>query len=397
MLGELGKPWPQRISRDADEEHLLAQRALVPSLSALRDATNNALVSLAATQKSDPDAAPDVMANRLAARVALTEVHDVAGRLLALKDHDVAWLDRAEGRAPVLRIAPLTVNALLANNLFGELPVVVTSATLALGGNFDATAQSLGLTPEPRGLREEMNQDDAPAQPLGKGADWTSLDVGSPFDPAKQGMLYIAAHLDAPGRDGTSPAALAELRALIEASGGRALALFSSWKAVDAAEEVLQPLCDELGIALLVQRRGMPVSDLVSRFSGDVTSVLLGTLSLWQGVDVPGESCSLVIIDRIPFPRPDDPLHAARQARVDAAGGSGFMSVAVPRAALLLAQGAGRLIRSQADRGVVAVLDSRLASARYAPFLRRSMPPFWTTTDREAGLGALQRLNAARP
>ena len=124
--------------------------------------------------------------------------------------------------------------------------------------------------------------------------------------------------------------------------------------------------------------------------------MLLGTLSLWQGVDVPGESCSLVVIDRIPFPRPDDPLMAARQARVDSVGGSGFMSVAVPRAALLLAQGAGRLIRTQADRGVVAVVDSRLASARYSGFLRKSMPPFYTTTDKDTVIASLQRLADSR-
>jgi ATP-dependent DNA helicase DinG len=121
-------------------------------------------------------------------------------------------------------------------------------------------------------------------------------------------------------------------------------------------------------------------------------STLLGTVSLWQGVDVPGESCSLVVIDRIPFPRPDNPLLAARQRAVDEAGGSGFASVSVPRAGLLLAQGAGRLIRSAEDRGVVAVLDSRLATAAYGRALRASLPPFWYTTDRVTVLGSLDRL-----
>jgi len=135
------------------------------------------------------------------------------------------------------------------------------------------------------------------------------------------------------------------------------------------------------------------VSPLVERFAEDPRSTLLGTVSLWQGVDVPGESCVCVVIDRIPFPRPDDPLMSARSAVVDEAGGSGFASVSVPRAGLLLAQGAGRLIRSGTDRGVVAVLDSRLATARYSSALRKSMPPLWFTTDRSTVIGALTRLN----
>ena len=396
LFNEIAKPWPQRIVRDPDHESLVAQSTLVPALSAIRDAANNALVSLASVSKGDPDAPADVQANRVRARVAVTEIHDVAGRLLALKDHDVAWLDRAEGRAPVLHVAPLTVSGLLAENLFGEQTVIVTSATLTLGGDFEAIARSLGLRAEPRAFNPDAFDDDPEEQVPAATAEWTSLDVGTPFDPARQGMLYVASHLPAPGRDGTSPEQLRELRELVEASGGRALALFSSWRGVDAAEAELQPVCDELGITLLVQTRGMPVSELVQRFAADETSVLLGTLSLWQGVDVPGEACSLVIIDRIPFPRPDDPLHAARQSRVDTAGGSGFMSVAVPRAALLLAQGAGRLIRSQADRGVVAVLDSRLATARYGAYLRKSMPPFYATQDRMTVLQSLRNLNDSR-
>lgn len=397
LFTEIAKPYPQRVVRDADNEFLVAQSTLVPALSAIRDAANNALVALAAVAKTDGDAPPDVQANRVSARVAVTEVFDVAGRLLSLKDFDVAWLERSEGRQPSLHIAPLTVSGLLGENLFGENTVVVTSATLALGGNFDAIAQSLGLRPEPRAMNPDAFHDDPEEEPepVAQHA-WTSLDVGTPFDPSRQGMLYVASHLPAPGRDGTSPEQLAELRDLVVAGGGRALALFSSWRAVDLAEQALRPALMDLGIELFVQRRGMPVSDLVHRFADDETSVLLGTLSLWQGVDVPGESCSLVVIDRIPFPRPDDPLMAARQARVDAAGGSGFMSVAVPRAALLLAQGSGRLIRSQADRGVVAVLDSRLATARYSGFLRKSMPPFYSTTDKDTVITSLQRLAESR-
>jgi ATP-dependent DNA helicase DinG len=116
-------------------------------------------------------------------------------------------------------------------------------------------------------------------------------------------------------------------------------------------------------------------------------------MSLWQGVDVPGDSCQLVVIDRLPFPRPDEPLAAARAAAVDAGGGSGFAAVSVPIAAVRLAQGVGRLIRATGDRGVVAVLDSRLETARgYGAFLRRSLPPFWYTTRPDVARGALARL-----
>ena len=185
--------------------------------------------------------------------------------------------------------------------------------------------------------------------------------------------------------------ALDELAELIEAAGGRTLALFSSWRGVERAAEYLRVrLAPQY--PLLVQRRGDSVGLLVDRFAADEASVLLGTVSLWQGVDVPGESCVLVVIDRLPFPRPDDPLMSARQKAVDDAGGSGFRSVAVPRAGLLLAQGAGRLIRGRDDRGVVAVLDSRLATAGYGSALRASLPPFWYTTERATVVAALTRL-----
>ena len=131
---------------------------------------------------------------------------------------------------------------------------------------------------------------------------------------------------------------------------------------------------------------------LVERFANDETSVLLGTMSLWQGVDVPGSACILVCIDRIPFPRPDDPVMSARAAQADASGGSGFMQVSLPRAALLLAQGTGRLIRSIDDRGVVAILDSRIMTKRYGATLLNSMPPLWRTSDKAIVRQSLERL-----
>jgi ATP-dependent DNA helicase DinG len=139
------------------------------------------------------------------------------------------------------------------------------------------------------------------------------------------------------------------------------------------------------------------ISTLVRQFARDPQTCLFGTLTLWQGVDVPGSACQLVIIDRIPFPRPDDPLASARSQAIARMGGNGFMAVSATHAALRLAQGAGRLIRRGDDRGVVAFLDSRMITARYAGFLQRSLPPFWPTTDREMVLAALRRLDQTAP
>lgn len=219
-----------------------------------------------------------------------------------------------------------------------------------------------------------------------------ALDVGSPFDYSRQGILYVAADLPPPGREGIGMEALDTLAELIEAAGGRTLALFSSWRGVERAAEYLRVRLSEK-FPLLVQRKGDAVAPLVDAFASDERSVLLGTVSLWQGVDVPGRSCTLVVIDRIPFPRPDDPVMNARSRAVESAGGSGFASVTLPKASLLLAQGAGRLLRGESDRGVVAVLDSRLATANYARTLRAGLPPLWFTTDKEAVLGALRRVD----
>jgi ATP-dependent DNA helicase DinG len=219
------------------------------------------------------------------------------------------------------------------------------------------------------------------------------LDVGSPFDFANQGVLYMPKHLPEPGRDGPSPEVLTELGELIDAAGGRTLALFSSWRGVEAADAHLRNVLKELPITIITQKRGDAVGPLVERFAKDETSILLGTMSLWQGVDVPGSSCILVAIDRIPFPRPDEPVMSARASLADAAGGSGFMQVSLPRAALLLAQGTGRLIRSVDDRGVVAILDSRIVTKRYGSVLLNSMPPLWRTSDGEVVRESLRRLN----
>ncbi|WP_342741446.1 ATP-dependent DNA helicase [Ruania alba] len=181
---------------------------------------------------------------------------------------------------------------------------------------------------------------------------------------------------------------LDEIAELVTASGGGALGLFSSRRGAQAAAEAMR---ERLDTPILLQGEDV-LPTLVREFAADPAASLFGTLSLWQGVDVPGQSCRLVLIDRIPFPRPDDPIKAARTEVVGKSGGNGFMAISATHAALLLAQGAGRLIRSTTDRGVVAVLDPRLRTARYGTFLAASLPPLWPTTDTHVVRAALTRL-----
>ncbi|ADD39958.1 ATP-dependent DNA helicase [Stackebrandtia nassauensis] len=314
----------------------------------------------------------------------LTEARETAQRCLAGGRQDVRWCE-GDGRGRSLIVAPLSVAGLLGEELFAERTVIATSATLTLGGSFDTAATSLGLKKE-----NEVTEADKPSG-TNTGPMWRSMDVGSPFEYRKQGILYVAAHLPRPTASGLSDAAADELIRLVTALDGRALGLFSSKRAATTAAEVLREKTD---LPILLQGdETLPL--LVKKFKADARACLLGVMSLWQGVDVPGDACQLVIVDRLPFPRPDEPLSAARSAAADEAGGSGFASVSVPHAAIRLAQGVGRLIRTGGDRGVAAVLDPRLHTARsYGPYLRKSLPPLWYTTDSDKVQGALRRLAA---
>jgi ATP-dependent DNA helicase DinG len=324
----------------------------------------------------------DVMAERARVKGAVNEVSTTAATLLKLGDGLVLWY---EPTFSTLHLAPLSVSDVLRENMLKQTPVIATSATLTVGNSFNSLAKSIGFI-----VGEDLNAEVSEGE-LDPG-NLQMLDVGSPFDFANQGVLYMPKHLPEPGRDGPSIEVLTELGELIDAAGGRTLALFSSWRGVEAADAHLRKVLAELPIKIITQKRGDVVGPLVARFAKDETSVLLGTMSLWQGVDVPGNSCILVAIDRIPFPRPDEPVMSARASQADAAGGSGFMQVSLPRAALLLAQGTGRLIRSVDDRGVVAILDSRILTKRYGSVLLNSMPPLWRTSDTAVVRDSLRRL-----
>jgi ATP-dependent DNA helicase DinG len=397
------------------------------SLTALRDAAGSCAAEIRTSAKHADDE-PEQLSARRAALAALDELHDAADRMLGAFGPDVAarpdvvWLDVPPDpearRPPTLRVAPLAVGGLLAERLFGRRTVALTSATLSVGGSFEPLARQWGLpaagVPPILGparpadamttaASETVASDDAPAEARdhAHGDDpgpaephpltWSGIDVGSPFDHPRSGILYVARHLPPPGRDGLPASYLDEICELITAAGGRTLGLFSSMR---AARQAAAELRERIEYPLLCQGED-PTSQLIARFAEDEASCLFGTLSLWQGVDVPGRSLQLVVIDRIPFPRPDDPLASARQRAVAARGGNGFMTVAASQAALLLAQGTGRLLRTMTDRGVVAILDPRLVTARYGDFLRASLPPFWSTTSPDVVRGALRRLAGA--
>ncbi|BDM71784.1 ATP-dependent helicase [Streptomyces nigrescens] len=343
-------------------------------LMALRDAAREVISALGSTRDKSVQ---DEDAVRKQALASVENVHAVAERIANGSEYDVVWYERHDRFGASLRVAPLSVSGLLREKLFEDRSVVLTSATLKLGGDFNGVAASLGLSPE--GTQRE----DAPP--------WKGLDVGSPFDYSKQGILYVAKHLAQPGREGSRGDMLDELAELIEAAGGRTLGLFSSMRAAQAAAEELR---GRLDMPILLQGEET-LGELIRAFAADARTCLFGTLSLWQGVDVPGPNCQLVVMDRVPFPRPDDPLMSARQKAVEEAGGNGFMAVAATHAALLMAQGAGRLVRATGDRGVVAVLDPRVERARYGSFLRASMPDFWYTTDRNQVRRSLAAIDAA--
>ncbi len=362
-------------------DHL--DQGLGATLAALRDAAVacSAQVRKIAAMKDFDDVDPGEVTAAQTALVSLEEIGVVADRMITAFDQpisereEVVWLERPEdwadnARPPSLHVAPLEVGEVLAEHLFAEKTVVLTSATLTLGGSFTPLARQWGL--------------DANAI----GHEWSGIDVGSPFAHGRSGILYVAKHLPPPSRDGLPPEYMDELWELIKAAGGRTLGLFSSMRAAKAAAAAMR---ESLPYPVLCQGDDSTMQ-LVKEFAADEPTSLFGTLSLWQGVDVPGPSLRLVVIDRIPFPRPDDPLASARTRAADARGGSGFMEVSANHAALLLAQGAGRLLRSVDDRGVVAILDSRLVTKRYGEYLRASLPPFWQTTDPEVVRGALRRL-----
>lgn len=363
-----------------------AGSALVAAFVRVRDASRAVVSGMSGSKDADPD--------KVQASSAVKEVFEVAERMAALDADEVVWVNERERFGRWAVVAPLSVAGLMHSTVLNKAPTVFTSATVKIGGDFDQVATGMGLWPRER-LRDGHKgvevkrekgverKDDAP-QP------WRALDVGSPFDYRRQAILYVATQLPPPRREGITDEALACLAELVWAAGGRTLGLFASQR---SAEKAAQHVRANVPGATVLCQGDAQLSELTRRFIDEPDTSLFGTLSLWQGIDVPGDTCRLVVMDKIPFPRPDEPLLQARQRTVTEAGGNGFMQVAATHAGLLMAQGAGRLIRRVSDRGVVAVLDPRLMTARYGSFLRASMPDFWLTRDHEVAVQALKRLS----
>lgn len=261
---------------------------------------------------------------------------------------------------PRLEIAPLDVGPVLAEGVWQRRTAILTSATV------------------PTSLVERVGLDPAAVD---------VLDVGSPFDFEHHALLYCAIHLPDPRSPSREPLAHDEIAALITAAGGRTLALFTSWKAMDTAAAAVRAMVPHP----IITQRDLPKAALVKAFSGDEATCLFATAGLFQGVDIPGRTLSLVIIDKIPFPRPDDPLLSARRELL---GSTAFSVIDVPRAAMLLAQATGRLIRSADDRGVVAVLDPRLGTASYRWDIVKALPPMRRTRNRADAEAFLRELTA---
>ena len=355
---ELGDRW-----RDAlvDERGRRLRGHLDGDAAVVRDLARNRMDLVMAALRAVADDGPgDVGARKQRALKAATTLVEDLDAVAEVRAGDVAWVEGTPEN-PVLRVAPIDVAELLHEQAWSTTTAVLTSATLP------------ATLPERLGLAD---------------GEFTQIDVGSPFDYQHQALLYCAAGLPDPRQPTFDEAVHDELAALIEAAGGRTMALFTSYRALHAAVEALRPRLD---VPILAQD-DLTKAALLGRFTDEPESCLFATMGFWQGVDVPGATLSLVTIDRLPFPRPDNPLLQARRERARA---DAFRVVDLPRAATLLAQGAGRLIRSTTDRGVVAVLDPRLATnASYRWEIVRALPPMRRTRDRAEAEAFLRALRA---
>ncbi len=363
----------------------LPEERLQPAEGELGEKILAAIRAVAAVTKALPKVDEDDPVAGAVARVRAQSGHIQGdfGMALDMPDGHVAW---AEPLRRVVRVAPISVDFQIAANLLVHQPTILTSATLTTGGSFAPLARRLGLASEP-----------VPDDPLAFDVEdplprtYEGLRVEGSFDYGRQGLLYVAAGLPDPRDESWPRAAAAEAAQLARAGGGRALILTTSYRMMDEAASALEGAPFEI----LVQGQ-LPKRKLIAQFASEETATLVATMGYWEGIDVPGPSLSLVVIDRIPFPRPDDPLMQARREAVTARGGSAFDEVDLPHAAVLLAQGSGRLIRNETDRGVVAVLDRRLVSMRYGQRIIRSMPRLLRTSDRDRAVRFLAEVSAGR-
>ena len=277
------------------------------------------------------------------------------------EDEDKSWVRWIEifGGSVHLNATPLSIADIFHRQITGNPRAwIFTSATLSVQGNFSHYQREMGL------------------------ADAATAFWESPFDYANQALLYVPEGLPEPNAEGYTRKAVEAALPVIEAAEGRTFFLFTSLRAMREARELMETGMKKMGMEypLLMQGEGSR-SELLERFRKLGNAVLLGSQSFWEGVDVRGEALSLVIIDRLPFSPPDDPVLAARIERINAEGRNAFMEYQLPRAVITLKQGAGRLIRDESDRGVLMICDPRLITKQYGKRIWRSLPPMRRTRE----------------
>ena len=349
--------------RSAIGDHL-GERLQTPLLDSIQDALTFARLQLSAVMDVFANIDPiddDAKQRKLRAQTMTGRTIEQLDVALEGKDGYVAFVSGGR-HAPRLEIAPLDVGPTMADGVWSKRTAILTSATIPA-----SLADRLGIDPDAV----------------------TTDNVGSPFDYKSNSMLYCAMNLPNPNAPGFRAAANDELEALIEAAGGRTLALFTSYRAMDeAADELKQRLGRQFPI---LTQRDLPKPALIKAFAESPETCLFATAGLFQGIDVPGSSLSLVVIDRIPFPRPDDPLLSARREQL---GRDAFSQIDIPRASMMLAQACGRLIRTSTDAGAVAVMDPRLGKANYRWDIINALPPMKRTRHRSDVEGFLTRITA---
>jgi ATP-dependent DNA helicase DinG len=315
------------------------------------------------------------------ARTALRKQHDRAGEWEAMSrraaemadelevfrsgglSNYVSWIER-RGRGIFLESCPIDVSGMLSERLFAKVPsCILTSATLTVGEGFDYIRKRLGMS------------------------EGRELALATEFNVRTQALLYVPKHMPDYRHPTYVNRAVEEIRTILRASCGRAFVLFTSYQQMERAFELIS---GDLPYPCMVQGKGTGKSRLLEEFKMTPNAVLFATSSFWQGVDVKGEALSAVIIDKLPFQVPTDPLVAARSSRIEREGGNSFSEYHLPNAVLRLKQGLGRLIRSKSDRGILAILDNRLSTKGYGKTFLNSLPDY-ETTDRIDDLVAFMR------